>query len=224
MSIASKSTTFSDDLCKSRKAAISDHPSIFADIYQDDVNIAIWQRDLSDDIKACAKSLLRSHSLFEEKLIVTPDNAYLKLLNTESKLKNFDAFCLDIAELVNMFCLLHDLEKAGLRLAMLDTAMCPRFHVDRVLCRLICTYHGTATEWLMHDKVDRRKLGGGNNGQADEKSGHFANEKDINHLMTGDVAMLKGELWRGNNNAGLVHRSPDVPKGEKRLLLTLDII
>ena len=33
---------------------------------------------------------------------------------------------------------------------------------------------------------------------------------------------LKGELWEGNETAGLVHRSPALAKDERRLLLTLD--
>jgi len=34
--------------------------------------------------------------------------------------------------------------------------------------------------------------------------------------------LLKGTLWDGNENMGLVHRSPVVPDNEKRLVLTLD--
>ncbi|WP_297291060.1 DUF1826 domain-containing protein [Oceanicoccus sp.] len=35
---------------------------------------------------------------------------------------------------------------------------------------------------------------------------------------------MKGELWEGNEGAGLVHRSPSLSAGERRLLLTLDAI
>ena len=49
-------------------------------------------------------------------------------------------------------------------------------------------------------------------------------KKQINKMTVGDVALLKGELWEGNEHAGLVHRSPLVPEGEKRLLLTLDFL
>ncbi|GAL13442.1 hypothetical protein JCM19233_4444 [Vibrio astriarenae] len=34
--------------------------------------------------------------------------------------------------------------------------------------------------------------------------------------------LLKGESWYNNENMGLVHRSPAVPDGECRLLLTMD--
>ena len=123
-----------------------------------------------------------------------------------------------------MFCVLFDHDRVGLRLRVLDSAMCPRFHTDKVPCRLLSTYYGVASEWLAHDLVDRSKLGKGNNGQPDAESGLFQSEEDINRLKIGDVAMLKGELWEGNENAGLVHRSPEVPTGDKRFLLTLDCI
>ena len=48
------------------------------------------------------------------------------------------------------------------------------------------------------------------------------NESDIRQMAAADVALLKGEGWQGNQNAGLVHRSPTIPPGESRLLLTLD--
>ena len=102
--------------------------------------------------------------------------------------------------------------------------MCPRFHVDKIPCRLITTYHGVATDWLLHDVIDRGKLGAGNQGKPDEQSGLFNSLSDINRLKKGDVALLKGEGWYNNNGAGLVHRSPPVAEGERRLLLTLDFL
>lgn len=206
----------------SRKAAISSHRSVFTDIFDDDKNITIWQRDLSTDIENCVGTLVESHNNFQTSLIAKPENIFKKLIETEKELNNAKALCKDIAEIVEMFCILLNFEQVGLRLATLDRAMCPRFHVDMVPCRLVCTYHGVGSEWLPHDKVDRTKLGRGNNGLADEESGIFQNPQDINQLKAGHVAILKGELWEGNAGAGLVHRSPQVPDGNNRLLLTLD--
>jgi len=49
----------------------------------------------------------------------------------------------------------------------------------------------------------------------------YQNLTDICELNTGDVALLKGERWEGNENAGLVHRSPAINEGERRLLLAM---
>jgi hypothetical protein len=100
--------------------------------------------------------------------------------------------------------------------------MCPRFHFDQVPCRLVTTYHGAATQWLPNYSVDRSKLGRGSNGQPDSASGLYSHEPDIKQLSSGDVALLKGERWSGNENSGLVHRSPVTSPDETRLLLTLD--
>ena len=75
---------------------------------------------------------------------------------------------------------------------------------------------------MPHDVVDRSKLGLGNGGKSDEESGIFSTKEDIKQLSSGDVALLKGEGWEGNEGAGLVHRSPSLASGGKRLLLTLD--
>jgi hypothetical protein len=54
---------------------------------------------------------------------------------------------------------LFDLENVGVRLNVLAKTLCPRFHADKVPCRLITTYAGKGTEWL--DKaIDRVMLAG----------------------------------------------------------------
>ena len=119
-----------------------------------------------------------------------------------------------------MFCCLFGLERTGLRLATLNRAMCPRFHVDHVPCRLLKTYTGIATQWIPHERLDRTKLGVNRHNQPDELSGLFQRETDIENLQSGHVALLKGEKrWVGNEGTGLVHRSPRLNKGERRLLL-----
>ena len=81
-----------------------------------------------------------------------------------------------------------------------------------------------AAEWLADKDVDRSKLGAGNLGKVDAESGLYRSSRDIQQLNQGDVALLKGELWVGNENAGLVHRSPAVADKQPRLMLTLDFI
>ena len=66
------------------------------------------------------------------------------------------------------------------------------------------------------------KLGAGSAGLSDAESGLYPTKDAIQTLAAGDVALLKGESWEGNEGAGLVHRSPAVKSGQQRLLLTLD--
>ena len=70
--------------------------------------------------------------------------------------------------------------------------------------------------------VNRSKLGHGNQGQPDDKSGLFQKNVTIEQLEIGHVALLKGESWLGNEGAGLVHRSPHTSNEYNRLYMTID--
>lgn len=204
-------------------------PRVFADIYQDNINIAIWQRELADQLALSVDELLMAKPTLQASLSVTPKSAYASVNEALGATATSGPLSEDIAELVDMFCCLFDLKRAGLRLAVLRRAMCPRFHVDKVPCRLVTTYQGVATEWLPDHSLDRTKLGPGSQGNPDEQSGLFLHSNDIYRLNKGDVALLKGEGWEGNEGAGLVHRSPSLPVDKQlatecRLLLTLDFM
>lgn len=207
-----------------RRSIEGDDPNVFTDIYQNETNIVIWKRELSSELSVAVSHFLKCYLTTSKVLAVTPQNTHAVLCEAFGESDIIAPLSDDIALLVDMFCCLFDLTHAGLRLTVLDRPMCPRFHVDRIPCRLVTTYQGVATEWLNHAVIDRTKLGAGNQGKTDEKSGLFNNSNDINQLTKGDVALLKGENWNEIEGAGLVHRSPSVLSGEQRLLLTLDFI
>jgi len=208
----------------SRSSAENTTPNVLSDIYREDTNIVIWQRNLSHELMLAVDDFLQRNDKKAAVLAVNPENTHDVLKKTFGESEALTTLSDDITLLVDMFCCLFDLKQAGLRLTVLDRAMCPRFHVDRIPCRLVTTYQGIATEWLNHAIVDRTKLGAGNQGKSDEQSGLFNNLEDINRLTEGDVALLKGEHWDETQGAGLVHRSPPVSADERRLLLTLDFI
>ncbi len=183
-------------------------PEVLSNIYQDDANMVIWQRDLSPELTSAVSEFLKTHTKTAAVLAVTPEDTQQVLAEAFGNSEAISVLSDDIALLVDMFCCLFDLKRAGLRLTVLDRAMCPRFHVDHIPCRLVTTYHGIATEWLNHEAVDRSKLGAGNQGKTDEESGLFKSPQDINQLTVGDVALLKGENWDESKGGGLVHRSP----------------
>lgn len=206
---------------KVRRPALGNEAGVLTNIYLEETNIAIWQRQLSATLKQSVDAFLRSHPNFQLSMTVAPQSVLSSI--SESLGDNDQVeLCENIAELTSMFCCLFELKRAGLRLTALDRAMCPKFHVDKVPCRLITTFQGAATEWLPHHAVNRQKLGIGSNGQPDDQSGLYQRHDDIQQLNCGDVGLLKGELWSGNESAGLVHRSPALEIGERRLLLTLD--
>ncbi|NQX90209.1 MAG: DUF1826 domain-containing protein [Halioglobus sp.] len=206
-----------------RKATRGKEATVLTNIYKEQTDIAIWQRQLTEDIEVSASEILASKLDLEFCRRVTPQNAEACIAGSLC-ISGVEEFSYDVAQLVDMFCCLFARPDAGLRLIVLTRAMCPRFHVDNVPCRMVTTYQGPATEWLPHQSVDRSRLGTGNQGKPDGESGVYSRSGDIQQMAAGDVALLKGELWEGNENAGLVHRSPAVPAGRSRLFLTLDVL
>ncbi len=205
-----------------RSPSWGEDPSVLADVFDESINIATWQRTLSDELQDAVDTIVELNPTLMVSMTVSPDSAFehiRKSLGTVGECP----LSKDIAELVDMFCYLLGVKRAGLRLAVLDSAMCPKFHVDRVPCRLITTYQGTGTEWLQHGSVNRSMLGLGSAGKPDHESGLYQSSDDIEKLDAGDVALMKGELWENNEGAGLVHRSPSVDDGISRLLLSLDV-
>ncbi|MCQ3830286.1 DUF1826 domain-containing protein [Microbulbifer elongatus] len=205
----------------SRRAAFTPTPDAFADIYEDEVHLSIWQRRLEPALIEECSAFLNQKGFNSHRLVVPA----AKIQNLGDVIPGLDAFpnlCADIELLADMFTCLFDLNAIGIRLSVLSDTMCPRFHVDRVPCRLITTYSGVATEWLPHDQLDRSKLGAGSGGLSDAESGLYPSTQSIQSMAAGEVALLKGELWAGNEGAGLVHRSPAVAPGSQRLILTFD--
>jgi hypothetical protein len=205
-----------------RRAVFGHAPEILTDIYKDSVQMAVWQRKT-------ASALIAESQLFTGKGSTSHSTTLSssKLRNQEKVLPNLAPYRHlgeDIHLLVDMFSCLFGLKAIGLRFTTLSDAMCPKFHVDQVPCRLITTYIGTGTQWLPHDCVDRSKLGAGSHGLSDGESGLYPSTQSIQALSAGDVALLKGDSWEGNEDAGLVHRSPALNPDQTRLLLTLDFV
>jgi hypothetical protein len=203
----------------------SQSPAILTDIYNTTNNLVIWKRTTSETLLANIEACLKQNP----RLSITREidvNSISTDINKALEPFEFDTALADnVSELVDMFCCLFDLTRAGLRLKVLEHAMCPRFHVDKVPCRLITTLYGqSGTQWLPHHLADREKLGAGNHGLPVAQSGLYPDQDCIQSLDTFDVALFKVEAWIGNENAGVVHRSPPYVVGEQRLLMTLDFL
>jgi hypothetical protein len=205
-----------------RRAVFGKSPGILPPIFRNDVHMAVWQRQIASTLISKSE-LLAARGLINHQMTVSV--AKLGCLQERlSFLEPYPRLKEDIQLLTEMFSCLFDPKYIGLRLTTLTEAMCPRFHVDKVSCRLITTYVGAGTEWLPYHDVDRSKLGAGCGGRADADSGLYPSAQCIQTLTSGDVALLKGESWESNEGAGLVHRSPAVEPAQQRLLLTLDSI
>jgi hypothetical protein len=193
------------------------HPSVLAEIYKQSCNLASWQRPLSEALTQDIKELLANKTLFNYRMVITPQEIQ-PWLNNEWSGISCSALIEDIENLVTLFVDLFQVEKVGLRLELVNKTVCPYFHVDKVVSRLVTTYHGPATEWLAETNTNRNALKNRQYGAI------IRDEANLQHANVGEVMIFKGESWQDQHIEPIVHRSPPCPSHQRRLLLTLDML
>lgn len=196
-----------------------DTPEVLTEVLQDGINLAVWQRRLPVHIQDFAQAVLSLNEPLSESLALdvaggeaAPDLRALASGYTD--VQGHAGFIADVSWLVSAYACLLGAERVGVRLRAMDKAMCPRFHVDHVPMRLITTYAGSGSQWLTERAMDRAQLG--------PRDIALPEPAQIQQLQCGEVALLKGERWSGNEGRGLIHRSPPLARDERRLILTLD--
>jgi hypothetical protein len=164
------------------------------------------------------------------RLALPPELATPTRLDSEMRLPDVPdtsdkhALLTDISALVSLYGDLLDCRKVGIRLEVLTGAMCPKFHIDRTGIRLLCSYLGPGTEWLDTAFCNRKAL---TESYADTDAFHQAlilHPQGIRQAPAQALVLLKGSMWQGNQQAGIVHRSPQVDYATSRVLLALDAI
>ncbi len=113
-----------------------------------------WQRSIDPLITTYLSGLAQHGKLQFIETLEPHDRATLEALpDGEGR----QLLVQDLALLTEIFCDLLGSPAVGLRRARIENAMCPKWHIDRVPIRLLCTYEGPGTEWL-NDCVFRRKV------------------------------------------------------------------
>ncbi|MEO1730177.1 MAG: DUF1826 domain-containing protein [Pseudomonadota bacterium] len=187
-------------------AQLSYSPEVLPRILEDDCNLAIWQRQPLSRIAALplktiapmrfAASLSDLENRLEEECSAAgyPDSPALQ------------ALIRDIVSLADHYCAIMQLARVQVRLDIVTTDSCRKFHADYVKARLITTYAGTGTQWIEGADVARIAKG--------------AEPANVNTLSAGDVGLFKGKMWTQDP---AIHRSPPIAgTGEHRLVLVLD--
>ncbi len=109
----------------------------------------------------------------------------------------------DVAALAFIFGQIMDVPNVQLRFDVDDGVMCPKFHIDNVAARLLCTYRGPGTEYVTTADLD--------------------DPKQIGQIATGSVGLFRGRKWPSLEGCTLLHRSPQLAPGSlTRLLLVID--
>jgi len=198
--------------------AVGEDLGVLADIFDDAVTIAIMRRTLGPALRQSIQAQCGPHA-WQLSWIGSPcemlEQQLAKQLPAPAQAQ---ALLTDVRLLAEATACLFEVERVAIRLRLLQAAMCPRFHYDNLPVRLVSTYSGPGSEWLPEAALERAGLGPPTPGQPETVRDASA----VQQLAPGDVALLKGSGWIGNEGRGLVHRSPVVSADQKRLLLTID--
>lgn len=191
-------------------------PEILTRIYDAPIKLCIYKRAIDANAKEYAIFLQNTFHDFQltQSVPLHQLNDLLSESLPQHRYRHY--FLKDVYTVTEMYACLFGLQKIGFRLCVLNKTMCPRFHTDKVLCRLITTYSGKGTQWLDNrpNKVDPFKTLNQQPEGADS----------LQKLNSGEIALFKGDKWEGSEGSGVIHRSPDLDVDEMRLLLSLDII
>lgn len=187
-------------------ARLAASPDILAAIAAEDCNLAIWQRPAFAEFAPLVAGA--PHDLRFE---CGPDELAARLRaglieNGFGGTGQHEALIADATRLAGLFCGALDLARLELRLEVVRTDSCRKFHADYVRARLITTYVGEGTDWL--DSADAGRVAAG------------AEPLRINRMNAFDVGLFKGKLATDHP---AIHRSPPIAgTGAARLLMVLN--
>ncbi|MEH3160047.1 MAG: DUF1826 domain-containing protein [Sphingomonas taxi] len=99
-----------------------------------------------------------------------------------------DALAADIIRLAMLHAAIRSVERVRIRLEWIVTDACKRFHADYVTTRLLVTYRGAGTQWILADRP-----------------------AVVGHIPCGAVAILKGGC-SSPNPACSTARHPSPPR------------
>lgn len=176
-------------------------------IYRKGCAAALWHRDQPSGFRDWIDGLDEA-LLPKARLILKPDAvkaAVTQVCDAQGTPETAQSRWLidDIATLAASFATVMRSPFLRVRLDVVTTNACRKFHIDAVTARLVCTYRGTGTQYgVSHDGAE---------------------PTEVITAPTGAPIVLRGTRWPGEEPPGLLHRSPPIAgTGETRLLLVLD--
>jgi hypothetical protein len=173
-------------------------PAALERVIGSDIGLAIWRRRARLDLEFLAATMSARHSLMWS-VTDAPEKAARRVCQD---LKRFHwPLYTDMRRLANRFSLIVNSPFVRLRFEFVSDDSCRKFHVDAVGLRLLCTYFGAGTEWVIGDVVHR--------------------------MAPMDVAIFKGTAFP-DLGPRIWHRSPPLSTGmfagQSRLVFCIDAV
>ncbi|MEM8872320.1 MAG: DUF1826 domain-containing protein [Pseudomonadota bacterium] len=186
---------------------VADDPASLGAFLKPDCAAAVLRRQTPPDVQNWLDAL--DQGFLPRGRIIIPPNAVANTVDSLCEVSGLPEgperawLRDDIISLADMFADLMSARFLRLRLDVVTTNACRKFHTDAITARLVCTYRGTGTQF-------------GNSTDGNDPDQVFT-------VQTGAPILLRGTLWPEQPLSGLVHRSPPIEgTGETRLVLVLD--
>jgi hypothetical protein len=101
--------------------------------------------------------------------------------------------------------------RLSLRLETIEDDRCCSFHSDNVAFRLMTTYRGPGTEWVLPGDTEA------------VVDGHLTQAQAVRRLKRGEIAIMRGLKAAEQRLPAVLHRSPPIADcGELRLFLAIN--
>lgn len=190
-----------------RDVLVSEDPEILKDIALPGVAAAIWRRKMAPQFQAWINGLA-FEDLPRTRTVVPFHLAEAAVLSAceiagLAPCAERDTLASDIDALAMMAGRILGARYVRLRLEAAMSVTCPKFHLDNVPARLLCTYRGSGTEYVSETGLE--------------------DPRRYRQVPTGAVGLFRGGQWPSEERCGLLHRSPMAAEGEHaRLLLVID--
>ncbi|MXP26281.1 DUF1826 domain-containing protein [Altererythrobacter indicus] len=178
-------------------------PPSFSTISDSNLGLCLWSREIGVGLQEELAELQLDH-VDDVRLTTSTDllEADLAVALDEAGYPPCPRLLADIQRLGQAQAELAQSSGVEIRLEVVESNSCYKFHADYVTCRLLTTYVGQGTQWI-------------------EARHREEPEPPIQQLSFGEVGFFKGRLWQ--DSPTILHRSPPISgTGEQRLLLVID--
>ena len=192
-----------------RQIQIADHPDALSEITRPDTAMVLWRRTVAPKFQNWIDGLDPA-SLPKARMILPTDDMEGAVRQAfddygTPATAHCEELIADILHLAGVFGAIVKTPFLRLRLDVVNTDSCRRFHIDAVTARMICTYRGTGTQYGF--------------------STDGADPEEVFVAETGSPLLLRGTNWPETPSSGLLHRSPPIAgTGETRFVMVLDPI
>ena len=186
-----------EDALRDGAVAIGDDLAVLQRILDPDVHLAIWQRREEPDLEGLDWDAIAD---IDQDV---PVGALASTIPEALKSAGYpaaDALSDAIVPLASNFAALMACDALRIRLDVIETDACRRFHADQVTVRLLMPLVGPGTQWTHANAAPQIPEG---------------------ELQVGDVGLFKGRVWA--EEPVILHRSPPIAGTDiMRLLLVID--